>query len=135
MMAVNLSPEQDKFIWSLTAFENFTGKFMYLDYMNEHTKYFEKYIWKMKVPLKIKIFMWFFHRKVILTKDNLMKRNWQGSTTCCFCDKEESIQHLLFEYPLAKIVWRLVHMTFVLPPPKNVKNLFCNWRLVLTKKM
>jgi hypothetical protein len=37
-----------------------------------------KYIWKMKVLLKIKIFMWFLHQKVILTKDNLAKRNWTG---------------------------------------------------------
>jgi hypothetical protein len=86
-----------------------------------------KYIWKIKVPFKIKNFMWFLHRKVILTKDNLVKKNWQGNTSCCFCDKEEFIQHLFFEYPLAKIVWRLVYMTFGIPPPKNVKNLFGNW--------
>jgi hypothetical protein len=84
--------------------------------------------------LKIKIFVWFFQRKVILTKDNLVKRNWQGSTTCCFCDKEESIKHLLFEYPLAKIVCRLVDVTFGLPHPKNVKNLFCNWLVFIDKK-
>ena len=33
-----------------------------------------KFIWKMKVPLKIKIFMWFIYRRVILTKDNLDRR-------------------------------------------------------------
>jgi hypothetical protein len=61
----------------------------------------------MKVPLKIKIFMWFLHRREILTKDNLVKRNWQGS-----------------ECPLAKIVWRIIYMTFSLSPPANVTNLF-----------
>jgi hypothetical protein len=30
------------------------------------------------VPLKVKIFMWFLYHKVILTKDNLAKRNWNG---------------------------------------------------------
>jgi hypothetical protein len=53
----------------------------------------------------------------------------------CFYDKEESIQHLFFECPLAKIVWRLVHMTFGLPPPKNVTNLFGNWLDGLSKKI
>jgi hypothetical protein len=48
---------------------------MYLDMLDDDTKYLKKYIWKMKVPLKIKVFMWFFNRKVILTKDNLLKRN------------------------------------------------------------
>jgi hypothetical protein len=74
-MTVNLTSEKDKFAWCLTASGVFTVKLMYLDYMNGHTKYLRKYIWKMKVPLKIKIFMWFFHRKVILTKDNLIKWN------------------------------------------------------------
>jgi hypothetical protein len=35
---------------------------------------------------------------------------------------------------MAKIVWRLVHMTFGLPPPKSVANLFGNWLSGLNKK-
>jgi hypothetical protein len=70
------------------AFGTFSVKSMYLDYMNGHTKYLGMYIWKIKVPLKINIFMWFFHTKVILTMDNLITRNWHGSTTCYFCDKD-----------------------------------------------
>jgi hypothetical protein len=42
--------------------------------MNGHTVFLKKYIWKLKVSLKIRIFMWFLHRKVLLTKDNLAKR-------------------------------------------------------------
>jgi hypothetical protein len=99
---------------------------MYLDLLEDQTKYLRKYIWKMKVPLKIKIFMWFLHRREILTKDNLAKRNWQGSKTCVLCDKDESIQHLFFECPLAKIVWRIIYMTFSLSPLANVTNLFGN---------
>jgi hypothetical protein len=133
-MAVNLSSEQDKFVWSLTASSILMVRSMYLNCMNEHTKYLKKYIWKMKVPLKIKIFMWFFHRKAILTKDNLSKMNWNGNTSCCFCYKDESIQHLFFECPLAKILWRLVHMTFGLTSPKNVKNLFGNWFVGIHKR-
>jgi hypothetical protein len=38
---------------------------MYLDYLNVHTKYLCKYIWKIKEPLKIRIFMWFLHRRKI----------------------------------------------------------------------
>ena len=48
----------------------------------------------MKVPLKIKIFLLFLKKGVILTKDNLAKRNWNGSKTCCFCSKPETIHHL-----------------------------------------
>jgi hypothetical protein len=34
-----------------------------------------KKIWKLKIPLKTKIFGWYLRRGVILTKDNLFKRN------------------------------------------------------------
>jgi hypothetical protein len=34
-----------------------------------------KMIWKMKIPLKTKVFRWYLRRGVILTKDNLAKRN------------------------------------------------------------
>ena len=43
-----------------------------------------KKLWKMKMPLKTKIFAWYVRRGVILTKDNLVKRNWHGSTKCVF---------------------------------------------------
>jgi hypothetical protein len=42
--------------------------------LNDNTVFLRKYIWKMKVPLKIKIFMWFVYQKEILTKDNLKKK-------------------------------------------------------------
>jgi hypothetical protein len=87
------------------------------------------------VPLKIKIFMRFLYRKVILTKDNLIKRNWVGNESCCFCDNKESIQHLFFECPLAKIIWCIVHMTFGLAPPKNITNHFGNWLKGIPRKI
>lgn len=67
---------------------------MYVDAINTGPVFRNKYIWKLKVPLKIKIFMWFLHKGVILTKDNLAKRRWQGCKKCCFCDQEETIHHL-----------------------------------------
>jgi hypothetical protein len=49
---------------------------MYLDILNGNIVYLRKYIWKIKVPLKIRIFMWFLDRKVTLTIDKLAKRKW-----------------------------------------------------------
>jgi hypothetical protein len=79
LMDVNLTTQQDVFVWKLTTSGLFTVESLYLDFMNDHTKFLRKYIWKIKVPLNITIFMWFLHQKVLLTKDNLAKRNWQGS--------------------------------------------------------
>jgi hypothetical protein len=91
-------------------------------------------VYKMKVPLKIKIFMWFLYKRVLLTKDNLAKRNWNGSKTCCFCNQMETIQHLFIECIFAKKLWRIIHMTFNIPPPTNITNLFGNWLHGMPKK-
>ena len=72
-MMVNLTDEPDRFVWKLTTTGLFSVKSMYEDLMNDHTPYLRKYLWKLKIPLKIKIFMWFLSNKVLLTKDNLVK--------------------------------------------------------------
>ena len=35
---------------------------MYDDLMNGHTRFLRKYLWKLKIPLKIKIFMWLLNK-------------------------------------------------------------------------
>jgi hypothetical protein len=65
-------------------------------------------IWKAKLPLKIKIFMWLVIQNSILTKDNLGKRKWKGNKSCAFCSENESVQHLFFECSTAKYVWSLL---------------------------
>jgi hypothetical protein len=76
LMAVQLNNDNDMFVWELTTNGIFTIKSISLDLLDDNAKYLNKYIWKMKVPLKIQVFMWFLHRKVILTKGNLIKRKW-----------------------------------------------------------
>lgn len=63
-----------------------------------------------KVPLKIKFFMWLIQHNAILTKDNLLKRKWQGDKRCCFHSGDENINNLFFDCSLAKYVWSLVAM-------------------------
>ena len=135
LMEVHLNDNHDEFRWGLTTSGKFMVKSLYLDYMSDDTTFPHKYIWKMKVPLKIKIFMWFLYRKVILTKDNLAKRNWNGCKKYCFCDQDETIQHLFILCPLAKMVWRIIFMAFNIHPPNNIKNLFGNWLRGVEKKL
>jgi hypothetical protein len=127
LLDVQLTSQPDVFKWGLTKSGLYSVKSMHIDYMDDHTKYIHKYLWKIKVPLKIKVCMWFLNKKVLLTKDNLIKRKWQGNEQCCFCDQKETIQHLLIQCPLEKMVWRIVHMTFGISPPMNITNLFGKW--------
>jgi hypothetical protein len=78
--------------------------------------------------------MWFLHKEVILTEDNFIKRKWHGCTKCYFCDQDDTIKHLFFSYPFTRILWRIIYMTFNLPPPSNISNMFRNWLNGIAKK-
>ena len=79
--------------------------------------------------------MWYLYKGVILTKDNLARRQWQGDMKCCFCSSNESIQHLLFNCHFAKFIWRIVHVSFNLLPPISVHNLFTGWLEGINRKL
>ena len=81
----------------------------------------------MKMPLKTKIFAWYARRGVILTKDNLVKRNWHGSTKCVFCLHDETIKHLFFDCKVARSIWSTIQVASNLYPPRSVANIFGNW--------
>ena len=56
----------------------------------------------MKIPLKNKNFAWYLCRRVILTKDNLINKNWHGSPQCVFCHHDETIKHLYNQVDIYK---------------------------------
>jgi hypothetical protein len=70
---------------------------MYLAVINNGVVERNREIWQLRVPLKIKKFIWYLYKGVVLTKDNLVKRNWTGSKHCSFCMTNETIQHLFFD--------------------------------------
>jgi hypothetical protein len=72
---------------------------------------------------------------VILTKDNLARRNWNGDKQCCFCHYPETILlHLFLECAYAKFLWRAVHFLFGISPPRDINDLFIRWSKVANKK-
>ena len=81
LSTIDLSQERDGFQWNLDQTCVFSVKSHYLGLINQNTPNLNERIWKLKAPLKIKIFLWFLRRGVILTKDNFAKRNWQGTTS------------------------------------------------------
>jgi hypothetical protein len=55
-------------------------------YLNDHSKRMVNFLlvrcikqWYIKLPLKNKVFLWLLYMESILTKDNLVKRNWYGN--------------------------------------------------------
>jgi hypothetical protein len=59
-----------------------------------------------------------------LTKVNLKKRGWDGSTQCMFCAMDETIEHLFFTCPLSRYVWTVFQCAFASPDqPRNLAEL------------
>ena len=94
-----------------------------------------KGLWKLKALLKIKIFLWYLLRGVVLTKDNLVIRNWHGSKKCCFCHKDETIKHLFFDCHFARAVWSVIQAASGLSQPHSVSSMFGSWLCGLSKEL
>jgi hypothetical protein len=132
VLEVNLNNLRDSFRW--TTSKKFSVKDMYNDLVLRSGTPVNCWAWKVKIPLKIKMFIWYLKNGVVLTKDNLVKRQWKGCTKCCFCDVSESIQHLFFDCPMAKLMWGIVCFTFGIKKPTNVGHLFGPWLRSFSKK-
>ena len=131
---VDLVDGLDNFRWNLTKIGLFTVRSFYLYLLDTHPPFRHKLIWKLKIPLKIKIFLWFLQRGVVLTKDNLAKKNWTRSQRCCGCNSNETIKHLLLDCPYARMVWRIIFYATGLIPPRSISHMFDSWLSNQSKK-
>ena len=52
---------------------------------------------------------------------------WQGSKQCCFLVQEKVVHHLFISCLLAKLLWLMIHVTFNVPPPTSMLDMFGNW--------
>jgi hypothetical protein len=64
---------------------------------------------------------------VVLTKDNLAKKNWKGSQQCVCCNLNEPIQHLFIDCPSAKMIWRIIFYATNLTQSKSISHMFGTW--------
>lgn len=99
-------------IYTTYGIKGFTVKSLYNSMQTEKPQKIYKVLWKMKLPAKIKIFLWLLLWKRILTKDNPKKRGWLGDHSCMFCAGDESIDHLFFGCSLAIFVWGMFEIAF-----------------------
>jgi len=98
----------DEISWKGGKNGKFSTKSVYDMLTSGETGLSFKSIWKAKIPHRIKLFLWLLENQVVLTKDNLLKRNWQGDPSCYFCTSNENIDHLFFLCPVAKVIWGTV---------------------------
>jgi len=124
---VSLTERNDEFRWNLNKNGTYSVQSFYSILVQDGVLPRNSIVWKRKVPLKIKIFLWYLRSGVILTKDILAKRKWKGDTKCCFYNATETIQHLFFDCHVARYIWNTTFIAFRIEPPSNIANLFGSW--------
>jgi hypothetical protein len=122
----NLSVQEDR-VRRCMGNKGFIVNFLYKKNSIDQATVPYRFLWS-KLPQKIKIFIWLVVRNKILTKDNLKKRSWHGSSECCFCGGLESIEHLFFKCSIARFVWRVIQIALNLDfIPKSIGELCDRW--------
>jgi hypothetical protein len=71
---IHLNVRRDIFRWSKSDGQFFVSS-MYQTTLDVDIIPHHIHLWKIRIPLKIKVFLWLLYREEILTKDNLVKRN------------------------------------------------------------
>ena len=103
LVGVTLRDEADRLRWNLTSSGNFSVKSFYLAMQLSNLVPY-KFLWKVQIPLRVKIFLWLVLKKSILTRDVLLHRGGRCEAKCLFYGKNESIDHLFFLCPLARYI-------------------------------
>jgi hypothetical protein len=84
LASVQLIDQRDQFIWSLKQNGQFTIRSMYNSLIAQLPAPQKNVIWKLKLPLKVKIFVWYLQKGVVLTKDNLAPSTMEGKFKMLF---------------------------------------------------
>lgn len=113
--------------WKIGSKGQFKVSELY-SHLRSHGVFPQKFMCKLKIPLKVKVFVWLTITNRILTKDNLLKRGWTCNNQCHFCNCDEIVDHLLFQYSLDRLVWRIVICALGLfRSPCGVEDLLDSW--------
>jgi hypothetical protein len=70
---VQLSEGKDRVKWKIGTSGQFRIKDLYLQ-MRAEGSFPQKFMWKIKIPMKVRIFLWLMIKCSVLTKDNLLRR-------------------------------------------------------------
>ncbi len=75
-----------------------------------------RHLWRIRIPPKVKLFLWLAARNRIMTADTLSKCGWIGPSMCCLCGlASENLEHLFFLCSYSSHVW-----TWILPGEHSI---------------
>jgi hypothetical protein len=102
---------EDELVWKKSPHGVYTPKMGYIalnvDLLQREPSWWWRGLWKLKAPLKSKIFMWSTLFNKVPTWDKMRKCQIEGPGWCTLCKGDtETIEHILITCPFTKKVWR-----------------------------
>ncbi|VAH35095.1 unnamed protein product [Triticum turgidum subsp. durum] len=76
---IPLDERSDRIFWGLNQNGKFTTKSVYKMLEKPLSGCHYRWIWKTKIPLKIKIFLWQMLQDAVLTRQVMSKWKWTGN--------------------------------------------------------
>lgn len=123
-----LKEQKDVIEWTLTGNGVYTVKSYYRFLIQPVPNTHIIFCGKLKMPPRVKVFMWLVLRNSILTKDNLLCRGWTGDSKCSICGGEETVSQLFFHRSIAKLLWNIMKCAFdMFDILDSVHDLFNSW--------
>lgn len=120
-----LQTTEDKFVWGLSNNGNFSVKTA--TWLQNRNNQFGnrinllKKMWKLNIPPKVKMFVWFMIHERLQTKKCLIKFVINIDKICPICNKEEEDQtHLFIKCHFANKVWNLLSCN-------STSDIFLDW--------
>jgi zinc-binding in reverse transcriptase len=122
---INSAPTAQRELWVLTKDGTYSSKLTYSHII--HPRMIQRHPnipWKLRIPSKVKLFLWLLSRDMLLTNRNLGKRNWPSGDRCVLCSTtmEEDADHLFFHYRYAQRIWYDILPT-IIPLPITFSQL------------
>jgi hypothetical protein len=122
-----LADREDKPSWLLDK-KGYSVKSMYNHFKQDGGRTPFWFIWKAKIPQRIKVFLWLILNDKILSKENLSKRNWQGNARCDWCGCLETTSHIFYDCQVASFTWKVIQMVLdSISLPNNSNDMFGKW--------
>ncbi|KAJ1690987.1 hypothetical protein LUZ63_015142 [Rhynchospora breviuscula] len=86
-------------------------------------------LWKIKAPLKVRIFLWLLLQNRLLTQENLLLRGWPAIQSCITCQTPtmETAPHLFIHCPFAHRLWDMLQTRLNLPVINFTADLVGFW--------
>jgi hypothetical protein len=102
------SEEEDGVSWSLEASGAYSARSLYVRLSQGAAVTHFKEVWSLRVPPRIKIFLWQLIRGRLPSAEQIAKRHGPSNGDCGLCGEVEDCSHIFFGCSLARFMWAAI---------------------------